>query len=71
MTGAEILKRDMAEYGEYASFLLTLALHFDEKELYDLVEQAEALGKRLGFDDSKIDSSQMDGDIIPENIIFV
>jgi hypothetical protein len=71
MTGREILSRDMKEYTRYGSFLMMLIYRLDNSFVEEKAEQAELLGKRLGYDESIGIPDVMDGDIIEAGVIFV
>lgn len=55
MTGKEIYERESSVYSRYARLLQTIRLNIGEEDLYDLLEQAESMGKELAFKETAED----------------
>lgn len=69
--GKELFEQHTAEFSEYAKLLLSLYTIIGEADLFKLLEQADAQGKKLAIDESKIAVSNIDDDINVDIIILV
>lgn len=69
--GKQLFEQHTAKFSEYAKLLLSLFTIIGEADLFKLLEQADAQGKKLAIDESKITADDLDDDINLETIIFV
>lgn len=71
MKGKNLFEQYAAEYNAYGKLLKSLYLILGEQFVFDMLEKAEAAGKKLAIDESSIDADKLDGDITVDSIILV
>lgn len=69
MKGKNLFEQYTAEYSVYGKLLMSLHLILGEQFVFDMLEKAEAAGKKLAIKESS--TNNLDDDITVDSIILV